>query len=102
MPDETSRLDILKAISTTANISYKPDVDLQQLAKKTENYSGAYHTKILIIALITLIRTRDLQALIYNSQLAAVHSRLDRLKSGDVNPENQEEQGMHHSFHSGL
>lgn len=44
MPDENSRLDILNAISTTANIKYDADVDLPVLANKAENYSGAYHS----------------------------------------------------------
>ena len=42
MPDEGSRLDILNAIARTAELVFKSDVDMEALAKKTENYSGAY------------------------------------------------------------
>jgi ATP-dependent 26S proteasome regulatory subunit len=42
MPDESSRLDILHAISRTAELVFESDVNMEILAKKTENYSGAY------------------------------------------------------------
>eukprot|EP00026_Physarum_polycephalum_P000498 Phypoly_transcript_00499.p1 GENE.Phypoly_transcript_00499~~Phypoly_transcript_00499.p1 ORF type:complete len:1191 (-),score=146.73 Phypoly_transcript_00499:406-3978(-) len=62
MPDESSRLDILHAIARTAELVFESDVSMETLAKKTENYSGA-----------------DLQALLYNAQLQAVHTRIDKL-----------------------
>jgi len=66
MPDESSRLDILNAISRTAELVFESDVDMNELAKKTDNYSGA-----------------DLQALLYNAQLAAVHARIDKYTNNE-------------------
>lgn len=54
-PNQEARLDILKALSS--GLSLAPDVDLQQLAAVTEQFTGA-----------------DLKALLYNAQLEAVHN----------------------------
>uniref|UniRef100_A0A7M4F987 Peroxisomal biosis factor 1 n=1 Tax=Crocodylus porosus TaxID=8502 RepID=A0A7M4F987_CROPO len=56
-PDQTSRYEILKALSHSLPLAN--DVDLQYLAAKTEYFTGA-----------------DLEALLYNAQLEAVHSSL--------------------------
>lgn len=52
IPDESARLAILKAVSR--NLEFSGDVDLSEVAKKTENFTGA-----------------DLQALLYTAQLSA-------------------------------
>ncbi|KAG9088465.1 Peroxisome biosynthesis protein pex1 [Ceratobasidium sp. 370] len=57
MPTERERHDILKAVSR--KVSLAPDVELAEVAKRTEGYSGA-----------------DLQALVYNAQLEVVHEEL--------------------------
>ncbi|KAG8742324.1 Peroxisome biosynthesis protein pex1 [Ceratobasidium sp. 414] len=57
MPAEGERHDILKAV--TRKVSLAPDVELVEIAKRTEGYSGA-----------------DLQALVYNAQLEVVHEEL--------------------------
>ncbi|XP_013886826.1 peroxisome biogenesis factor 1 [Austrofundulus limnaeus] len=54
-PDQEARVEILKALSS--GLSLAPDVDLEQLAAATEQFTGA-----------------DLKALLYNAQLEAVHS----------------------------
>lgn len=54
-PDLESRVEILKALSS--GLSLGADVDLEQLAAVTEQFTGA-----------------DLKALLYNAQLEAVHS----------------------------
>ena len=60
LPDESEREDILRIVTASARLD--PSVDLAEIATKTEKFSGA-----------------DLQALVYNAQLAAVHDTL-----GDV------------------
>ncbi|XP_011479493.1 peroxisome biogenesis factor 1 isoform X4 [Oryzias latipes] len=55
-PDLEARLEILKALST--GLPLTPDVDLEQLAAATEQFTGA-----------------DLKALLYNAQLEAVHNK---------------------------
>uniref|UniRef100_A0A8C4IA62 Peroxisomal ATPase PEX1 n=1 Tax=Dicentrarchus labrax TaxID=13489 RepID=A0A8C4IA62_DICLA len=57
-PDQEARLEILKALST--GVAFSADVDLEQLAAATEQFTGA-----------------DLKALLYNAQLEAVHSSPD-------------------------
>ncbi|KAG8706976.1 Peroxisome biosynthesis protein pex1, partial [Ceratobasidium sp. 394] len=57
MPTEEERHEILKAVSR--KVSLAPDVELAEIAKRTEGYSGA-----------------DLQALVYNAQLEVVHEEL--------------------------
>ncbi|XP_005797465.2 peroxisome biogenesis factor 1 [Xiphophorus maculatus] len=54
-PDQEARIEILKALSS--GLSMTPDVDLQQLAAVTQQFTGA-----------------DLKALLYNAQLEAVHN----------------------------
>ncbi|XP_070777978.1 peroxisomal ATPase PEX1 [Enoplosus armatus] len=56
-PDLEARVEILKALS--AGVALAADVDLEQLAAATEQFTGA-----------------DLKALLYNAQLEAVHSSL--------------------------
>ncbi|ODV88101.1 hypothetical protein CANARDRAFT_216292 [[Candida] arabinofermentans NRRL YB-2248] len=60
LPDFENRLDIIKTVVKKFNID--PECDLSHLAAETDGYSGA-----------------DLQALIYNSYLKAVHENLDEL-----------------------
>lgn len=54
---QEARVEILKALS--AGIALAADVDLEQLAAATEQFTGA-----------------DLKALLYNAQLEAVHNSL--------------------------
>ncbi|XP_055369013.1 peroxisome biogenesis factor 1 isoform X2 [Betta splendens] len=56
-PDLEARVEILKALS--AGVPLAADVDLEQLAAVTEQFTGA-----------------DLKALLYNAQLEAVHNSL--------------------------
>ncbi|XP_064023291.1 peroxisomal ATPase PEX1 isoform X2 [Pogoniulus pusillus] len=56
-PDQNSRYEILKALSHS--LSLANDVDFQELAAKTEHFTGA-----------------DLKALLYNAQLEAIHTNL--------------------------
>ncbi|KAF1381544.1 hypothetical protein PFLUV_G00155090 [Perca fluviatilis] len=56
-PDLEARTEILKALSTGAALA--ADVDLEQLAAATEQFTGA-----------------DLKALLYNAQLEAVHNSM--------------------------
>ncbi|XP_058475676.1 peroxisome biogenesis factor 1 [Solea solea] len=56
-PDLESRVEILRALST--DIPLAADVDLEQLAAVTEQFTGA-----------------DLKALLYNAQLEAIHSSM--------------------------
>ncbi|NWV27719.1 PEX1 factor, partial [Origma solitaria] len=57
-PDQNSRCEILKALSHS--LSLANDVDFQDLAAKTEQFTGA-----------------DLKALLYNAQLEAIHTNLN-------------------------
>ncbi|CEL56526.1 Peroxisome biosynthesis protein PAS1 OS=Komagataella pastoris GN=PEX1 PE=3 SV=1 [Rhizoctonia solani AG-1 IB] len=57
MPDVDERREILEAVSR--KIALAPNVDLNQIARQTEGFSGA-----------------DLQALVYNAQLEVVHEEL--------------------------
>ncbi|TSK31456.1 Peroxisome biogenesis factor 1 [Bagarius yarrelli] len=56
-PDRQARLEILKALTRTVPLA--ADVDLEQIAVATEQYTGA-----------------DLKGLLYNAQLEAIHSSL--------------------------
>ncbi|XP_074905326.1 peroxisomal ATPase PEX1 isoform X3 [Buteo buteo] len=56
-PDQNSRYEILNALSHS--LSLADDVDFQDLAAKTERFTGA-----------------DLKALLYNAQLEAIHTNL--------------------------
>ncbi|CAI5476775.1 unnamed protein product [Closterium sp. Yama58-4] len=62
-PGEEDRLAILRALSRTLPLG--ADVDLAELARRTEGFSGA-----------------DLQALLADAQLAAVHAVLDESEKG--------------------
>ncbi|EMD91111.1 hypothetical protein COCC4DRAFT_39736 [Bipolaris maydis ATCC 48331] len=70
MPDEEERIDILRAV--TAKLHLAPSIlsadtsgqNLREIASRTEGYSGA-----------------DLQAVVYNAQLEAIHDAL-----GDIDP----------------
>lgn len=57
MPNFEDRLDILRRVCLNMNIS--PDVDLKEIARRTEGFSGA-----------------DIQGLGYNAYLKAVHDKL--------------------------
>ncbi|NXO67728.1 PEX1 factor, partial [Phainopepla nitens] len=57
-PDQNSRYEILKALSHS--LSLADDVDFQDLAAKTKQFTGA-----------------DLKALLYNAQLEAIHTNLN-------------------------
>ncbi|NXI88356.1 PEX1 factor, partial [Rhipidura dahli] len=57
-PDQNSRYEILKALSHS--LSLANDVDFEDLAAKTEQFTGA-----------------DLKALLYNAQLEAIHTNLN-------------------------
>ncbi|KAF7194976.1 Peroxisome biosynthesis protein PAS1 [Pseudocercospora fuligena] len=84
MPNEIDRLDILRAISKKLHLS--PDLleetntsqqSLQEVARRTEGYSGA-----------------DLQAVMYNAHLDAIHDILgDAASSQELsNPKKQQQQ----------
>jgi peroxin-1 len=60
LPSEEDRLDILRVLCGSNRIQLDSDVDLVAWAKRTEGFSGA-----------------DLQALVYNANLEAVHENLN-------------------------
>ncbi|XP_065255805.1 peroxisomal ATPase PEX1 isoform X2 [Emys orbicularis] len=64
-PDQTSRFEILKALSHSLPLAN--DVDFQHLAAKTEHFTGA-----------------DLKALLYNAQLEAIHASLGSSLPQDI------------------
>ncbi|KAM9574531.1 peroxisomal ATPase PEX1 isoform 3-T3 [Guaruba guarouba] len=64
-PDQNSRYEILKALSHS--LSLANDVDFQDLAAKTEWFTGA-----------------DLKALLYNAQLEAIHTNLGSSSTQDI------------------
>ncbi|OAL53288.1 peroxisome biosynthesis protein-like protein (PAS1/Peroxin-1) [Pyrenochaeta sp. DS3sAY3a] len=72
MPDVEERIDILKAV--TRKLHLAPSVltfdtsgeNLREIAQRTEGYSGA-----------------DLQAVVYNAQLEAIHDVLEETELGD-------------------
>lgn len=66
MPTFEDRLDILKAVAQQVRIGHEVSERWEDVAKETEGYSGA-----------------DLQAVVYNAQLEAVH---DVLGEGDLDP----------------
>jgi peroxin-1 len=65
MPDMEDRLDILKAVSTTLKLQAEVDNRLLTVAERTEGFTGA-----------------DLQALMYNAHLEAIHDLLGDKTSG--------------------
>jgi peroxin-1 len=66
MPNLSDRVEILKAVGSNVKISKEVEGHWNEVAQRTEGYSGA-----------------DLQALVYNAQLEAVH---DVLGEGDLDP----------------
>ena len=74
MPNYENRLDILKTILKSNKFSVAEDVDLGEIARKAAKFSGA-----------------DLQALIYNSYLKAVHE--DLAKKEKLMQENNKDEG---------
>ncbi|KZV94281.1 AAA-domain-containing protein, partial [Exidia glandulosa HHB12029] len=65
MPDGNERLEILRVVARKVSLS--PDVDLSDYTTQTEGYSGA-----------------DLQALVYNAHLDAVHETMLLPQSSDT------------------
>lgn len=68
MPGEEDRLDIMKAIATKVHLH--PEVKLEEWAKRTDGFSGA-----------------DLQALLYNAHLEAIHESINAVDVGDKKEE---------------
>jgi peroxin-1 len=66
MPNLSDRVEILKAVGSNVKIGPEVEEHWHDVAERTEGYSGA-----------------DLQALVYNAQLEAVH---DVLGEGDLDP----------------
>ncbi|KAK9388271.1 P-loop containing nucleoside triphosphate hydrolase protein [Lipomyces mesembrius] len=62
MPSYEDRLDIIQAMSSKMELA--DDIELEEIAHKTEGFSGA-----------------DLQALMYNAHLAAIHEIVDERHS---------------------
>ncbi|KAI5970784.1 PEX1 [Candida margitis] len=71
MPNYEDRLDILKSI--TAKMDLRDDVKLEEIAEKTNGFSGA-----------------DMQGLGYNAYLKAVHVRLEELEAKDNAEQDQD------------
>lgn len=65
LPNEEDRIDILSALGKKLKLSEDAKKNLPEIASHTEGYSGA-----------------DLQALIYNAHLAAIHDLLDGQDEG--------------------
>jgi peroxin-1 len=74
MPTSEERLDILNAVANKLDLE---DVDLKKWAEKTDGYSGA-----------------DLQALLYNAHLDAIHSQLGSVESKEKKTEKEEKTGV--------
>jgi len=73
-PTAEDRLSIIQALTRTANTD--PSIDFEDIANRTEGFTGA-----------------DIQALIYNAQLASVHNVLDdpSVKANDKEESETEE-----------
>ena len=75
MPSEEDRLDILRAVAKDLHIhssvfqGSKAEHDLAEVARRTEGYTGA-----------------DLQAIMYNSHLEAIHDTLNDRRDGSILP----------------
>ncbi|KAM0793415.1 hypothetical protein ACM66B_000866 [Microbotryomycetes sp. NB124-2] len=83
MPDESDRLEILKACSRKIDLA--DSVDLSDVAAKTEGYSGA-----------------DLQAVVYNAHLDAIHAALQSVESSTASKEaRQDEQALRYTSFGG-
>ena len=67
MPNRDDREDILRAVCSGGRVKMKPDVEkgLAGVSERTEGYSGA-----------------DLQALMFNASLEAIHELIERETSG--------------------
>ncbi|KAJ9118613.1 hypothetical protein QFC22_003833 [Naganishia vaughanmartiniae] len=74
MPDAKDRLEIMCAVSR--KISLDSSVDLEEYVDSTQGFSGA-----------------DLQALIYNAQLEAVHDIVDEDRHGSSSVQTKEQSG---------
>jgi peroxin-1 len=82
MPDVEERIDILKAVTRKLNLA--PEVlsdsptgeNLREIAQRTDGYSGA-----------------DLQAVVYNAQLEAIHDVLGDIEIGDASAKNGKKDG---------
>lgn len=68
MPDLDDRIDILNAVKTAGNMVLSDQVSLQDIAEQTEGFSGA-----------------DLQAVLYNAYLEAIHDIVDISDESSVN-----------------
>lgn len=66
MPNMDDRVDILRAVSTKLDLSPEVENKLLSVAHRTEGFSGA-----------------DLQALMYNAHLEAIHDLLGDIKTAD-------------------
>ena len=71
MPELEEREDILRVVANKLSLS--EDVDLSQVAKMCEGFSGA-----------------DLQALLYNAQLSSIHGMLDQTQEREEKKEEEE------------
>ncbi|GME71500.1 unnamed protein product [Ambrosiozyma monospora] len=73
LPDFENRLDIIKTVIEN-KFSVDDGLDLKYLAEETDGYSGA-----------------DLQALVYNSYLKAIHDNLEAARDDEVEEEDLKE-----------
>lgn len=69
MPNHEDRVDIISAVSGKLNLSDEVKSRLDDIARRTEGYSGA-----------------DLQAIVYNAHLEAIHDALGDRISEPTNP----------------
>ena len=82
VPTLDERVSILQALSRKLEIG--PDVDLYELAERTPNYTGA-----------------DLQAMLYNAHLEAVHDVISAENEGPVNGDDNVQQRSFKKFRLG-
>lgn len=78
MPNLEDRIDILNAVKIAGNMTLSDSVSLKEIAEETEGYSGA-----------------DLQAVLYNAYLEAIHKIVDvsdDIAEGDEEKEEEEEE----------
>ncbi|ODQ63998.1 AAA-domain-containing protein [Nadsonia fulvescens var. elongata DSM 6958] len=76
LPHFEDRLDILKAVQ--GDIKLAPEVELTQIAESTDGYSGA-----------------DLQAVLYNAYLEAIHDVIDIPQEDDFDNRGQSNKPIH-------
>lgn len=69
MPDQADREDILRAVSDKLHLDANVNARISEIAARTAGFSGA-----------------DLQALMYNAHLEAIHDLLGDLKAGKQQP----------------